>query len=293
MSGADQNYHAIELPDGRQLSYAEFGARDGKPVIHNNGSGGSRLEWPGDQVMLEEIGVRFIGIDRPGHGHSDPHPNRKLLDWPKDVAALADHLGIHQFYVEGWSAGGAYALACAHTLTDRVLAGALLSGIGPYDRPDPLFGLDDPIKTWMDNARNKPVEVYPFREMMANALSSQSAAQIGAMLAAGSGEDDKAIALRPDLQLVMGSNIKEGYRQGHAGPADDDVVINSPWGFSLQGIKVRIDVWQGEVDQNVPLVQGKYQHSILPNSKLYVLKNTAHLFPLLRWKEILSELIRP
>ena len=33
-------------------------------------------------------------IDRPGHGLSDFQPERTLLDWPEDVAALADHLEI-------------------------------------------------------------------------------------------------------------------------------------------------------------------------------------------------------
>jgi len=284
---------AYTLSDGRKLAYAEYGAVGGKPVIHCNGSGGSRLEWPGDQAMLEEIDVRFIAIDRPGHGYSAPQSNRTLVDWPKDVAELIDHLGIQKFYVEGWSAGGAYALACAHELPDRVLAGATLSGIGPFDRPNPLHGLDEPIKTWMDNARNNPDAVYPFREMMAQALNNQSASQIGAMLASGNAEDDKAVALRPDLQLVMGTNIKEGYRQGSAGPANDDIVINRPWGFRLEDIGTHIDVWQGELDQNVPLNQGEYQHSVLPNSTLHVLKNTAHLFPLVRWKEILVTLTQP
>jgi pimeloyl-ACP methyl ester carboxylesterase len=285
-----QAHRSIVLQDCRRLAFAEYGPAKGKPVIHCNGSGGSRLEWPGDKNMLDDVGVRFIAIDRPEHGRSDPQENRRLLDWPNDVAQLVDHLGIQEFYVEGWSAGGAYALACAHELSERVLAGAILSGIGPYDRPNPLDGLDEPIRTWMDDARNNPEAVYPFREMMAQAIGSQSVAQIGAMLASGTGEDDKAVAMRPELQNVMGLNIKEGYRQGAKGPADDDIIINSPWGFRLQDIQTRFDVWQGEVDQNVPLAQGEYQHSILPNSKLHVLKNTAHLFPLVRWREILIRL---
>jgi len=282
----------IKLSDGRVLAYAEYGDRSGSAVIHYHGSGGSRLEWPGDQTMLEDIGVRFIAVDRPGHGHSDPQPGRSLLDWPKDVAELADQLGVDRFFVEGWSAGGAYALACAHDLPDRVFAGAILSGIGPFDRPAPYEGLDEQIKAWMTIARTDHEQVLPFREMMDQALKDQTAAAIGAMLASGTADDDRAVAGREDLQLLMGQNIKEGYRQGASGPAEDDIVINSPWGFRLQDIKTRIFVWQGEHDRNVPLNQGEYQHAILPNSEIHVLKNTAHLFPLVRWREILIELTK-
>lgn len=282
----------LVLADGRTLAFAQYGPLDGKPVIHSNGSGGSRLEWPGDAQMLNDIGVRFIGIDRPGHGLSDPQVDHTLLDWPNDVEQLADHLGIDQFYVEGWSAGDAYALSIAHELPDRVIAGAILSGIGPYDRPHPYAGLSEQIATWMKGARNQSETVFEFRAAMAEFLNGQTASGVGAMLAAGTAEDDVAVAQSPALQELMGANIKEGYRQGHEGPALDDIVINSPWGFRLQDIQTRFDVWQGEEDLNVPLIQGQYQASLLPNSQLRVLKNTAHLFPLVRWEEILVALTR-
>ncbi len=282
----------IERAGGRKLAFAQYGDPGGIPVFHFNGSGGSRLEWPGDQAMLEDIGVRFVAIDRPGHGLSDPQPGRTLLDWPQEVTAVADSLGIDKIRVEGWSAGGAYALCCAHELPNRVVAGAILSGIAPYDRPEPLQGLAPEIAQWMKNAREAPEAVLPFRQAMAAFMESKSGSEVGSMLAGGNGEDDRAVATRPDLQALMGANIKEGYRQGAEGPALDDIVINSPWGFKLDDIPVHIDVWQGEIDQNVPLGQGEYQHSRLPNSTFHLLKNTAHLFPLVRWREILLELIR-
>lgn len=290
MQSATFEPRTVQLSDGRALAYAEYGDPLGKVVIHCNGSGGSRLEWPGDQKMLEDLGVRFVSIDRPGHGHSDPQPGRTLLDWPKDVSELVDRLGADRFYVEGWSAGGAYALACAHELYERVLAGAILSGIGPFDRPSPYDGLDEQIRAWMTIARTDHEQVLPFREMMDEALKEQTASAIGAMLASGNADDDKAVAARADLRLLMGENIKEGYRQGARGPAEDDIIINSPWGFRLQDVKPKIFVWQGEHDKNVPLNQGEYQHAILPNSELRVLQDTAHLFPLVRWREILIEL---
>lgn len=190
--------------DGRRLAYAEYGARDGIPVFHFNGSGGSRLEWPGDAAMLENIGVRFIGIDRPGHGYSTFQDNRTLLGWADDVTALADHLNIGRFFVEGWSAGGAYALACAYKLRNRIIAGAILSGIGPFDRPSPYDGLNEQIKSWMINARNYPDRVHEFRATMAAALERQSAESIGTMLAGGDAEDDRAVAAQSHLQIAHG-----------------------------------------------------------------------------------------
>lgn len=292
----------LELESGRTLAFCEFGSEEDSAVVvlHCNGSGGSRLEWPGNEKMLQELGIRFVAVDRPGHGFSDPQPEgRTLLDWPRmDVTQLLTHLNVDQFYVEGWSAGGSYALAVAHEFGDRVLGGAILSGIGPYDRPNPLEGMESAqIRQWMEWARaQNETAILAFREQMVPLLQNSNASEIGKLLGSGgTGIDDLEVDRNPDLQYLMGANIKEGYRQGAAGPAQDDLVINRPWEFKLQDIdpKVHIDVWQGEVDQNVPLNQGVYQDSILPNSTLHILNDTAHLFPLVKWEEILRTLVAP
>jgi pimeloyl-ACP methyl ester carboxylesterase len=40
-------------------------------------------------------------VERPGFGLSDFQKGRKLLDWPEDVTAFADALGIERFAVAG------------------------------------------------------------------------------------------------------------------------------------------------------------------------------------------------
>jgi pimeloyl-ACP methyl ester carboxylesterase len=131
----------ISLEDGRKLGFAEYGDPAARVVFHCHGGAGSRLERPADEAILTDLGLRLVSTDRPGHGLSDPQPDRKLLDWPGDVSRLADHLGLDKFYVMGWSAGGPHTLACAYRLADRVLAGAIVSGLAPPDRPTPYEGL--------------------------------------------------------------------------------------------------------------------------------------------------------
>ena len=106
----DRLNQTLTLKDGRALGFAECGDPLEMPVFYFHASGSSRLERPADESILAELGIRFITTDRPGHGLSDPQPERKLLDWPDDVSQLADHLSVDRFYVMGWSAGGAPAL---------------------------------------------------------------------------------------------------------------------------------------------------------------------------------------
>ena len=103
----DPENQTLILKDGRTFGYAEYGVSTGSPVFHFHGSGSSRLEKPASENILIRLDIRFISVDRPGHGLSDYQPERRLMDWPKDIMQLADHLGLEKFYVSGHSAGGA------------------------------------------------------------------------------------------------------------------------------------------------------------------------------------------
>jgi pimeloyl-ACP methyl ester carboxylesterase len=138
---SDRTSQSLILRDGRHLGFAEYGASVGRPVFHFHGSASSRLDRPSSESVLSQRDIRLISVDRPGHGLSDLQPSRRLIDWPQDVAQLADCLGISEFYVAGHSAGGPHALACAHQLADRVAAGAAISSVAPMGRPGAYQGM--------------------------------------------------------------------------------------------------------------------------------------------------------
>ncbi len=121
----------LRLRDGRALSYLEVGAPDGTPVIHCHGNPSSRLEVLLLAEQATSLKVRLIGLDRPGIGYSDPKPGYGLLDWPDDVAELADRLGLDRFAMSGLSGGGPFALACAYKMPERLTACGLISTVTP------------------------------------------------------------------------------------------------------------------------------------------------------------------
>ena len=148
MSSTRRPATVLALADGRRLGYAEFGDPSGAPCLYFHFSPGSRLEPAAVFSGVRQPwlrGVRLVSADRPGFGLSDRQPTRTLLDWPGDMAALADHLGIDRFAVLGASGGGAYALACARLLPSRLTAAVVVSGIGPLDRPGATTAMALPI----------------------------------------------------------------------------------------------------------------------------------------------------
>ena len=288
---ADHMNQTITLEDGRALGYAEYGDPAGKAVFHFHGGAGSRLERPADESILTDLGIRYISTDRPGHGLSDPQPDRKLLDWPDDISQLADHLQIGSFYVLGWSAGGPYALACAYKLRERVLAGAIVSGMAPPNRPRPYEGLPFPSRVLMFVFRRMPRLLVLFRRM-GYSTTQGNPRDLGQRLASSVPPADREILQVPANQAMFVADIRQGYQQGWLGPALDDIIANRPWGFRLEDIALRIDIWQGQVDENVPLCQGQYQYQKIPDSSLTVWSDQAHLALLGHWREVLATLVR-
>jgi pimeloyl-ACP methyl ester carboxylesterase len=132
----------VLLSDGGRLAYTEWGDPAGRPVLEFRGLPSSRRGDALDLAALTRAGVRRITVDRPGVGFSDPQPGRTMLDWPNNVRAVADTLGLKSFAVLGTSGGGPYAAACAFALPDRVNRAVIVSGLGPLDRPGALDGVN-------------------------------------------------------------------------------------------------------------------------------------------------------
>src|SRR5262249_6304609 len=109
----------VTLADGRAIGYAEYGVADGIPIFEFHGLPGSR-HYSLRADALEAAGARLVTLERPGFGLSDPKPGRTLLDWPNDVAEVANHFGFDRFAVLGYSAGGPNAIATGYVLPDRV-----------------------------------------------------------------------------------------------------------------------------------------------------------------------------
>src|SRR5215471_3904851 len=149
----------FRLRDGRVLGYAEYGDPRGKPVFFFHGLPGSRRQRHPDDSIAIELGARIITVDRPGYGLSEFQPGRTLLDWPGDVAQLADGLHLDQFAAIGLSGGGPYLLSCAYTMPERITSASVISGMGPVESPEARKGMLGAMRLGLGLARRLPWEL--------------------------------------------------------------------------------------------------------------------------------------
>jgi pimeloyl-ACP methyl ester carboxylesterase len=270
----------VELRDGRVLGYEEWGPGVGFPILGFGGTAMSRLAHLGREAP-DSAGVRLVLVDRPGYGLSDFQPGRTLLDWPADVAQLADRLGLDRFAVYGMSGGGPHAAACGYALPERVAAVGLVSSPGPvWDRRELRYSLPPHRQPLIEVAARD-------RDEAGRRLLEDCRRQLDEARRDGPDEDVRDPELRARLRAAWLETADRG-PEGYA--RDLFVLFVSPWGFAPEEIPVPTQIWHGDRDPAVPLGVAKFYERTIPHNTLTVLPGEGHLILWSRAQEILNGL---
>jgi len=273
---------AIRLHDGRRLAYTELGDLDGVPIIHQHGMPGSRLDHEAEPDFYRLLGVRVITPDRPGYGLSDPDPHRRLLDWPSDVAELADHLGIPRFGITALSGGGIYALACAvaipHRLTNVVVTGCP----GPMDRKGALIDMRFMTRAGVWLGSRAPWLLETGATLLSRLVRRYPRFFVD-HFNEGLPPADRRWLSTPSVNRGAVDTLREALRPGAWGYVQDIRVLARPWGFALEDIQVPVQLWHGDEDRVIPLHHGRYLASVIPGATLRICPGEAHM---LMWNHL-------
>jgi pimeloyl-ACP methyl ester carboxylesterase len=258
----------LRLRDGRQLGFATFGDADGHPVFYLHNTFGSRLEARLAHVPALHRHARVIAVDRPGFGLSRRRPGARLLDWPADMAEVADQLGIERFSLLGVSGGGAFALACAHALPKRVRAVALVSCSSPHDRPGALSGMELRARLMVSFLpRRLPWLSRLLNERTARLADRDPAALVRYVLGVMPRSERQTLG-SPEVAEILMDAAYEAFRAGAGGMVRELRVLAEPWGFELGEIEAPVFLWHGETDTVSPLAMAQALTREIPKTRL-------------------------
>jgi pimeloyl-ACP methyl ester carboxylesterase len=242
----------IRVRDGRRLGYRALGPVDGFPVAYMHGAIGSpHWRCPGLDAAATALGVRYVAVDRPGYGESDPCPNRTVADTARDVSDLADALAWERFSVIGVSAGAPFALACAWALPERIVRAVMASPLAPA------------CATAGSRSLRYRVPGAGFRVPLMGPLACETALR---ML-------DARAATAP-------RNMLEDYE-----------VCRRPWGFEPGDVSVPVLVWHGLRDRLVPVRHALRLAAALPSCDTRLEPRAGHFFYGTRVAAILSSVL--
>ncbi len=114
--------HRLKVSDLHEIHVAEYGNRDGKPVIVSHGGPGAGSN-PTMPRYHDPKAYRIVLFDQRGCGRSTPYAElRENTTWDliADMEAIREHLGIDRWQAFGGSWGSCLSLAYAETHPERV-----------------------------------------------------------------------------------------------------------------------------------------------------------------------------
>jgi pimeloyl-ACP methyl ester carboxylesterase len=262
----------VRTPDGRRLSFAEHGARTGRALILCHGTPGSRFQCP---PMVPELvdAPRVIVPERPGYGRSDPHPDYDFTAWVEDLRTFVDVLGIDTFALAGFSNGGAFAIAGAAGLPERVDELLLLSSAAPPEAPGMDAATAPAIRELRATARTNPDALA--EHWASEGLNPDSLLALVESLFPPS---DQAVLALDGVRERLLRDCRESLQTGPETLVMDYHLASSPWPHLLPGVRAPVRILHGTDDLSCPIVGARYLANVLAAEELTIIEGAGHLF---------------
>jgi pimeloyl-ACP methyl ester carboxylesterase len=247
----------LQLPDGRTLGFAEYGSPEGNVLVYCHGYPGSRLEAAALSAHAADAHIRVLSLDRPGFGHSSFHEGRSLLDWPHDLVAVTEHLGIDRFAVMGASGGAPYALACARQIPARLLSCGIVSVIAPVRLGATGVNWQNRVVVFLVN-RTPWLFTHLLGATARSFRDEQHAKAALTKTVRHMGRPDREALLAPGLVDELAASGREAYHQGVRGAVCEAGLYARDWGFRLEDIAFQpLYLWHGARDTYAPIERAR------------------------------------
>ncbi len=230
--------HNLEYNEGNTLSYADYGKRNGYPILVQHGMVASIRDFHLFGRVLA-AGKRLICIARPGYGASSPHRLKNMAEWGRIVSNLVDALELAQFDILGMSSGAPYSYAVGYSMPDKVRNIYIFSGTPALD--DPQVRLHWP---------------YPLQPDASLEALQQVAKQV----------------FFPQVtpQDLLRDEVRDSMANDCFGIAQDLRIRCLDWGFPLSALQSKVFMEHSREDRDVPFITAKMTAERLPDCTLLV-----------------------
>jgi pimeloyl-ACP methyl ester carboxylesterase len=234
----------LTYKSGLELSYAEYGERDGYPILVQHGLIASIDDYDLFDRLIQQK-IRLICVARPGYGDSSLCLLNSYAEWSDIVSVLIRELQLPQFDVLGISSGAPYAYSIGYKFPGQVGSIFILSGM-------PALYDDVVLSHW-------PYE--PIRDLNIGSLEELAHQLFFSNLT------------EQDLKR---NDIKDSLRNRGFGVAQDLRLRFMDWGFHLSILKTPVFMRHSMADDAVPFRAAVRTSELLPGCHLDLLESGPH-----------------
>lgn len=260
-----------------EMFIQESGPTDGPAVLFTHGAGAWSGLWRATSMdAFAAAGFHCIAVDLPPFGYSQrpTTPSFGRADQAQRIIAVLDTLKIQKVILVGHSFGGGATVETALMIPDRVQALVLadIGGLGLDTTPnDPAPQPPSPIVTGLLGVR--PLRNIILASTATNLLLSRTLLQ--ALILDPNDATDEYVGVLQRPSNLQGSTDALG-EWAYATVTSQEVSLSSDLANYQTLTMPTLLVW-GDSDTTVPLAEGQYLNTIMPNSELIVMPGVNHI----------------
>ncbi len=226
----------LEYKNGNFLSYAEYGDKNGFPILVQHGLIASIDDYDLFDRLLQ-ANIRLICIARPGYGASSPYLMENFTEWAEIVSLLIMDLNLTKFDILGISSGAPYSYSLGVGFPDKVRNIFIFSGT-------PALCDAEVLSLWPYPVINKQsisdLEILAHQLFFSNLTSTD----------------------------LKNKDIEDSMMNDCFGVAQDLRLRFLDWGFRLEDVKEKVFMRHSKTDDSVPFQTAVRTAELLPNCSL-------------------------
>src|SRR5256714_6673571 len=283
---------SLTVSNGSAVALSKCGDPRGVPIFFCHG-------WPSSRTMAEladeaarDLGARIISPDRPGIRDSQFQDDRRLIDWPPLLNEIADRLGIDRFRILAISGGAPYAYASGWMTPERLEKIAVVSGAPPLDQLKEYDGLL-PIHRQMLRLRaRRPGLMKTLFHLARPFVAIRMPIRLRPLLLKFLQPCDANVLRESRAFDICFESARQAWRSSAKGVITDAEIYATPWGFSLEEVRVPVALWHGTKDRTFAHRLAKDVASRLRNCEFHLVEGAGHYsLPIRDIREIITDLL--
>ena len=280
-------------PDGRRLTWIEFGNPKGQPILYMHLDFGL-IRWPASAERHAGLRkLRVIVPVRAGYGRTDLHPKGSdhIAGVTQDYAAVMDHLGARGAIAVPLGADLRFAMNLANLRPDLV-AGIVGCGCQlPLRSASQYERMDKWQRFILANARYAP-KVLPFLVQAGFSLARRLGKESFFKQVNGGSPADIDTFARPEVREAMltGSDVCLTRKWGaHEAFTRECIGSEKDWSDVVRGCKVPVVLLQGDQDPQSPVQTIRELMVDYPGLDVRFLPDTGQMLFFAEWPLALDE----
>ncbi|WP_236556048.1 alpha/beta fold hydrolase [Alcanivorax sp. S71-1-4] len=281
--------YTMNLPDGRVLSWYEYGDPKGRPLLTLDNLGGAVPDHTLFDDWYRQQGLRVILVIRPGYGLSTARRGMQFRDLGPDLRALCGHLNLCRPSMAAYCGGGPYALCAAALEPDLFDRLGLLATTVPIEH----FELDklDRIHAMFLRLFRRDPRLFVLVGRLALRGVQRAPEKYFSRLAQSLCPGDQQVLNDPDLLARLIRRMRQSHFQGARIIIDEYLRLQQPWGVDLSQISIPVLMWHGDDDRVISVGGAHALARDIPGAQFRALPGLGRFLIYRVWQDFLTALL--